>query len=279
VNMLESMPFAAVGVISAIYAVGVDKLWRQGRGRGVAVRRVVSFYAGLAAVVVALASPLDELAATWFSFHMIQHLVLVLVAPPLLVYGSPLTPVTLALPQRTRRQLHRWGRSGLASKATTTVRNPVTSGILLAAALWAWHLPKLYKGAVLDAALHGLEHASFLGAALLFWGVVIGAARRPRSDYGPAMLLVFVTGLQSAALAAILIFSSVVLYPVHDGGGAWRISPLEDQQLAGAIMWTPMGLVLLATVITLLARWLRSLDARMERSPVGAQADPMEWSE
>jgi putative membrane protein len=277
--MLELLPFAAVGVMSALYAVGVDKLWRLGRGRGVAVRRVVSFYAGLVAVAVALASPLDEMAATWFSFHMIQHLVLVLAAPPLLVYGSPLTPLTLALSPRTRRQLHRWGGSGLASKATTAVRNPVSSGILLAAALWAWHLPRLYEAAVLDTALHGLEHASFLGAALLFWGVVIGAARRPRSDYGPAMLLVFVTGLQSAALAAIFVFSSVVLYPVHDGGGAWRLSPLEDQQLAGAIMWTPMGLVLLATIIILLARWLRTLDARMERSPVGAQPDPVEWSE
>jgi putative membrane protein len=141
--------------------------------------------------------------------------------------------------------------------------NPVAGGVLFASALWTWHLPALYQAALADDLVHGFEHLSFLGAALIFWALVIGPERPRRLDYGPAMLLVFVTGLQSAALAVILIFASQALYPIHrETVQAWSLSPLQDQQLAGAVMWTPAGIVFLITVLVLLGRWLKAMNAR-----------------
>jgi cytochrome c oxidase assembly factor CtaG len=134
---------------------------------------------------------------------------------------------------------------------------------LHSAVLWIWHLPKPYQTALENEMLHVVEHASFVVVAILFWGLVLG--RHSRLSYGARIPLVFTTALQSAALGAILTFASTPLYPAHgDGPESWDLSPLADQQLAGAIMWIPMGAVYLVTMGVLFLRWFAPV-APMER--------------
>lgn len=265
----------AIAATACCYVLGLRKLWAGGRGRGVPLRRTVSFFAGLVGLVVALMSPLDELAVQLFSWHMIQHLMLILIVAPLLVYGAPVLVVTLALPHTTRKGLRALERSRPMVLLKTVLFHSVIAGALFALALWAWHLPSLYQSAVADDRWHVLEHSSFVSASLLFWMHVIGR-RRHRLDFGPAILLVFVSGLQSAALSVVLIFSGRALYPIHARSArAWGLTPLEDQQLAGAIMWTPVGLVFLVTIVVLLARWLRAMDRRRPPTEAGVTVS---WS-
>ena len=270
-------PVLIVTVVAAVcaYAAGLRKLWARGRGKGLPVRRAICFFLGLAALVLALMSPLELLSAELFSFHMVQHLILILIVAPLLIYGAPLLVITLALPSHARKQLRAWERSRSVGAAKTVVLHPAIAGALFALALWTWHLPTLYRSALLDDTIHVLEHTSFIGASLLFWMHVIGR-KRQRLDFAPAILLVFLSGLQSAALSVMLIFSGRALYPIHERGAAtWGLSALEDQQLAGAIMWTPVGLVFLITIVVLLARWLLAMNRR--RPPTEA-ATGASWS-
>jgi putative membrane protein len=270
-------PVLVVMVVAAAcgYALGLRRLWAGGRGRGVPPRRAVSFFAGLAALVMALMSPLEGLAVQLFSFHMIQHLVLILIVAPLLVYGAPVLVITLALPRTTRKGLRALERSRSMVLLKSVLFHSTIAGALFAVALWSWHLPSLYQSAVADDRWHVLEHSSFVGGSLLFWMHVIGR-KRYRLDFGPAILLVFVSGLQSAALSVVLIFAGRALYPIHaPGARAWGLTPLEDQQLAGAIMWTPVGLVFLVTIVVLLARWLKAMDRRRPPTEAGVTAS---WS-
>jgi putative membrane protein len=270
-------PILVVTVAAASwgYTFGLRRLWTAGRGRGIPPRRAAAFFTGLVALVLALMSPLDELAIQLFSFHMIQHLLLILIAAPLIVYGAPVLVITLALPHTTRKGLRALERSRPMTLLKKVSFNSAIAGAVFAFALWAWHFPSLYQAAVADGRWHVLEHSSFVAASLLFWTHVIGR-RRHRLDFAPAILLVFVSGLQSAALSVVLIFSGRALYPIHTRGArAWGLSPLEDQQLAGAIMWTPVGLVFLVTIVVLLARWLKAMDRRRPPTEAGASVS---WS-
>jgi cytochrome c oxidase assembly factor CtaG len=177
-----------------------------------------------------------------FAWHMGQHLVLIFGVSPLLALGfSP--------------------SSRLRSSVVTA---PAVVVIAHAIALWAWHLPVLYDAALENAPLHALEHACFVATGTLFWGLVAGRWRS--ADQLRRAGAVFVTGLQSAALGAIIVFASEPLYEshlhlAHEGG----MSPLEDQQLAGGIMWVPPGVVYLVVTLGLLLSWMNEAH-RLDRS-------------
>jgi cytochrome c oxidase assembly factor CtaG len=163
---------------------------------------------GLALGAAAVLPPMHGLAHDSFAWHMGQHLVLIFGVAPLLAFGfAP--------------------RARLKASVVTA---PVVVVVLHTIALWAWHLPVLYDAALANAPLHVLEHASFVVTGTLFWGVVAGRWRTV--DQLRRAGAVFVTGLQSAALGAIIVFASEPLYKshlhlAHEGG----MSPLEDQQL------------------------------------------------
>lgn len=262
----EAWTFDPVVVVSLLlagwaYGYGVRRLWANGRGRGVNPAQVFAFSAGLAALAIALVSPVSALGHTLFAAHMVQHLILVLVAAPLLVFGAPFLPCSLALPRTRRRDLHALGRTHGAAAARAALTAPLVVWILHVGALWVWHVPALYEAALRSQLLHVVEHLSFFLTALLFWALIIPIGR-PRMPYPARLGYVFVTGLQSGALGAILTFASVPLYSVHAAGAnAWGLSALEDQQLAGVIMWIPAGVVYLATMALLFIRWMRSMDA------------------
>jgi putative membrane protein len=233
-------------------------------------RRVAAFYAGLAVVAVALLSPVGALGEALFSVHMVQHLLLVLAAPPLLVYGSPLVPALLGVPLGVRRALRRLQGLGVLIPVRRALESPIAVGAAHALAMWSWHLPKLYEAGLASPLWHAAEHATFLWTALLFWSLVLGGASRRLLPHGAAILLVFATALQSAALGAVLTFATRPLYPAHfRWAGIWGVDPLTDQQLAGLVMWVPAGAVYLVTMAALFLAWLRDVE---RRTPAGVVA-------
>jgi putative membrane protein len=239
--------------------------YRRGRarlGRRIAGARekgrAVAFYGGLVVLAAALMSPLDALASTLFSGHMAQHLLLMVVAAPLLAYARPTAAFVAGLPAGGRDLVRRSRVRGTAR----ALLNPVVVWVIGAVALWAWHMPALYEAALAHEPLHVLEHASFFGAALLFWSVVFASGTRRGLPRPVAIVLVFASGVQGSALGAVLLFASTPLYAVHEAGARlWDVSPLADQQLAGALMWSPPALMYIVVMGWLLVRWFAEMDS------------------
>ena len=236
--------------------------------------RSISFFGGLAAAAIALASPLDPLGETIFTGHMIQHLVMVLVAAPLLAYGAPSVPMTRALPGRLRASLGRLRGRPLGRSSGTVARNPFVALAAHAVLLWLWHLPLLYEAALRGVAIHALEHLSFLGSAFWFWATIIPARRRASAGYPVRILAVFANLLQSGALGVLLLFASQPLYTAQvAGAAAWEMSPLQDQQLAGVLMWVPPAALHFGAMAVLFVRWLSSTEARMRSREVSVRLE------
>jgi putative membrane protein len=255
------------------YARGVRALWRRaGRGRGVRPWQAVAFGSGLAALFVALVSPLDALGSALFSAHMAQHLVLILVAAPLLVVGAPPVLFLWALPEATRRAVGRWYRRAWALRAAWhALSHPITVWALHAVAVWVWHLPSLYQAALSDEAVHVAEHASFLGTAILFWWVVLGQGHGRGLDRGLGVLYLFTTAMQGGILGALMTFSPVPWYPAYETTvAAWGLTPIEDQQLAGLLMWVPSGLVYTVAALALFAAWLQHAERSAHPADCGS---------
>jgi cytochrome c oxidase assembly factor CtaG len=255
---------AAPGVVggcllgAVLYVRGVRAVRRRAGTRLVPPWRTRSFALAIVALLVALVSPLDALAGSLFSAHMVQHLLLVMVAAPLLVVGDPMTAMLWALTPRARRGVGLWWRRRRALRAAwRTVASPGGAWVLHVIALWIWHVPSLYDGAVADGAVHVLEHLTFLLTALLFWWVPFKAHGR-RIGAGTALIYLFGAVLQGTILGALLALARHPLYTVHFGTTrAWGLTPLEDQQLAGLLMWVPAGLVYVAALVPLALRVLR----------------------
>lgn len=256
----------ALVAVALAYGRGLLALWRAaGRGRVIAGRQAVAFLAGIAAVAVALV-PLEAQAGRLLWLHMVQHLLLTLVAAPLLVLGAPGAALAAALgtamgaarndrpgaargwrarPPRPPRRLRRLASRGWWPLAAAAVHLVV---------LWGWHVPALYEGALAHPPLHAAEHATMLGSALWLWSAILshgGPLRRPR----PAgALAVFAVATLSVGLGALLALSPAAWYAVY--AGASGLSPLEDQQVAGALMWAAGGIVYTFAGATVFAVWL-----------------------
>jgi cytochrome c oxidase assembly factor CtaG len=216
-------------------------------------RRPVAFLAGLAMLVLALCSPLDPLGHFLLQAHMIQHLLLMLVVPPLLWLGAPVAPILLGMPRPVRRAVARGLGSPPVRRLTTVLGHPALGWVAFITAFWLWHLPALYDLALRSDAWHHVEHLCFLTTALLFWRPVILAwpARSPWPRWAMIPYLVLAE-LQNTALSAILTFSDRVIYPAYETAPRlWGVSALEDQSIAGAIMWVPGSLAFLLPLLWL----------------------------
>lgn len=261
-------PTVVVGLLLAavVYARGYERL-RTVRRPPVGAVHAACFAGALAALVVALLSPLDAAAASLFSAHMIQHLILMVVAAPLLVMAHPVAVLTRGVPRVGRHLIRRLRSLRAVRPATAAAGHPVSVWVVGTVVLWVWHLPLPYEAAVRHDGLHALEHATLVGVSALLWSAVLDRRRHPLA-VPAAVALLFATGLQGAALGAILTLAPDPLYGVHEASAPlWGLSIVEDQQLAGVLMWVPPGLVYLAVVGYLLAQWFRSLEAPM--APAG----------
>jgi putative membrane protein len=243
---------------AGLYAWGVHRLWQAaGPNHGVTLYRIAAFAGGWTVLTLALAPPLDPMGAELFSAHMLQHELLMLVAAPLLVAGSPLAVWAWAMPPRWRRSIACITHSRGIAAIWATLTAPLAAWILHAAAIWLWHLPGLFSAALEHEGVHVLQHFSFLFSALLFWW----AATRRTSSAGTAasVFYLFTTMVHTGALGALLVFAPTLWYPVYGTAPLeWGLQPLEDQQLGGLIMWIPGGLVYAGAAIALMARWLQT---------------------
>jgi putative membrane protein len=251
-----------LALMLGIYLVGLGRVWsRAGRGHGVRIWQAASFFGGWLALFLALVSPLDALGTALFSAHMAQHLLLILFAAPLLVLSQPLAALTWALPVGWRRSLaHGALRAPVLRKFLRLLESPATAWILYAVALWVWHFPALYQAALRSETVHALEHLAFLGTAFLFWWVLFSSTAHDQG-YGVAFLYVFTTSMHGTLLAVLITFASVPWYPAYrDLSTAWGLTPLADQQLAGAIMWVPATIVYAGITLGLLVLWLNAME-------------------
>jgi cytochrome c oxidase assembly factor CtaG len=267
----DPLALLAVGLAAGVYARGVRTLWqRAGRGRGTSDRQVAVYAAGLVALLVALASPIDALSAALLSAHMVQHLLLILVAAPLLCLGWSPSIVLWTLPAPWRRAVGSWWRRAVAiRRGWRALTGPAVAWSLHALAVWVWHLPSLYQSALRSWPVHALEHASFLGTAGLFWWAVARCGAHGGLGHGLGMLYVLTGGIQSGVLGALIALDDAPWYPLYaTTTAAWGTTPLDDQRLAGLLMWVPGGSLYLVGAIALLVGWA----AREARPTAGRRA-------
>ncbi|GGO26508.1 cytochrome c oxidase assembly protein [Deinococcus humi] len=269
-----------LALFGGLYALGLWRLWgRAGLGHGVSVGHAASFAIGLAVLTVALMA-LDPLADASFAWHMLQHLMLIMVSAPLLVLGSPLFVLGWAFPLVWRRAVaHGWNARGGLRAAGLALTHPVTVWIVATAVFWLWHVPRLYEAAVADERLHALEHFCFLATSAAFWWAVLQPQGRRRLGRGASVVYLFVTALQGSLLGALITFARTPLYPQYAAGALARgHDPLTDQQLAGLIMWVPSGVVYVTLAAVFFVQWWREeerfqrgRDAAPRPTPQGGQ--------
>jgi cytochrome c oxidase assembly factor CtaG len=247
---------------------GFRRRWHGGRP--------AAFLGGLAAIYLALASPIEPFADLLLQVHMVQHLLLMMVAPPLLWLGAPLFPMLRGLPRPVRVF---WIAPLLSApplrRLFGRLTHPLTALVLFVAATWLWHAPPIYDLALRSSSWHYLEHVCFLGAALLFWYPVVRPyPARPR--WSPWLLLpvLLLADLANTALAALLTFSDRLLYPYYaEVPHLFGLSPLDDQAAAGAIMWVPGSAAFLLPLFGIGVQLLsgNGAEVRSQRSEVRGQ--------
>jgi putative membrane protein len=225
-------------------------------------RASLNFAAGLWVLAIALVSPIDALGSALFSGHMLQHMLLILAAAPLLVLGAPMAPLLLGLPRPARLRLGRiWQAARWLQVVMHALAQPLVAWSLHALVFWAWHAPGLYQMALRSGAVHALEHFSLLGTALLFWWTVAPARGARSGAPGLAVLLLFTMAIQSGLLGVLITFAPEPWYGAYRvTTAAWGLSPLEDQQLAGAGMWVASGAAYLLAALGLFAAWLNRIE-------------------
>jgi putative membrane protein len=194
---------------------------------------------------------------------MVQHELLMVAAAPLLILGRPLVPFLWALPMRWRRVLGTWSAAQPVRAAWRTLTRPSIAWTIHAAAIWVWHVPALFQATLESEVVHSVQHLSFLGSALLFWWALL-RGREGRLGAPAAVVYLFTTAVHTSILGALLTFSTRTWYPLyHTSTGAWGLTSLEDQQLAGLIMWIPAGLGYLIAALAIAASWLREPERRV----------------
>ena len=229
--------------------------------------RTIAFLAGLFAIAIALQSGIERYDTVLFSVHMVQHILLTLVAAPLLALGAP---VTLALRVASPRVRRRWLLPILHSRPLRVLAHPVVAWLLFAGVMWAAHFSPLFDLALENRLVHDFEHALFLGAALLFWWPAVGADPGPwRLSHPTRLMYVFLQMPQNTFLAVIILNAQAVLYPHYATlVRPWGPTALFDQQAAGGIMWLAGDFLFIAAVAAILAGWMRHDErdtARAER--------------
>jgi putative membrane protein len=234
----------------------VRRVGRLHPGNGVPMRRSVAFVGGLFAIAVALMSGVERYDTTLFSIHMLQHLLLMLVAAPLLVLAAPVTQLLRAAsPAVRQRQLLPVLHSGLVE----ALGHPVVTWLTFSLVLWISHFSPLFNDALEDRGVHDAEHAIYLVASLLFWWPAIAAdPARHRMPYPVRVLYMLIQLPVNSFVGMAILFADAPLYPHYATlGSPYGISALADQQLAGGVMWLAGDIVFIGAILLIVGAWMR----------------------
>lgn len=240
---------AALIVAGYLYAIG--PLRKRYGIEAVKGGKIVAFLSGVFIMFLALVSPLDELGDSYlFSAHMVQHLCITIVGPPLLIAGMPawfLRPIT---------------RNHVLFKIARFLVYPAVAFFLYNADFWLWHAPPLYDATLGNQAVHILEHLTFIVFGLLYWWPVFSPSKDlPRLELGGQILYLFLSGMPSVLLGAGLTFTPPLYAPYISAPRAWGISPSVDQQIGGLIMWVPVSIAYIVIMSVLFLRWMLQKEA------------------
>lgn len=235
-----------------LYAIGPLRKRVDWAG-AVEQRQIVYFVAGVVVLVIALMSPIDEAGDTYlFGVHMIQHMLLAVIVPPLLLLGIP---DWLGHPIATRPLLRR---------AARWIAHPVVAFGVFNADLWLWHAPALYDLTLANENVHVLEHLTFVVLGMWFWLPILGPRTAfPRVADAVGVVYLFLGCQPMVVLGALLTFAANPFYlPYVSAPRMWGLSPLQDQQLGGLIMWLPTNIPYLIALSLLFFRWVGAQDKR-----------------
>jgi cytochrome c oxidase assembly factor CtaG len=257
-----ALPLLTLG---GAYALGARAWNARSRRRVVPTWKAVAFVAGCAAVAIALLSAIDEVALDLFTAHMIQHELLMALAAPLLVAAEPGVVILWSLPRGARRAVGGLISAPAVRRVWARLTRPFEAWVLHAAAIWIWHVPSLFQAALTNETVHLAQHLTFFGSGLLYWWAVLHPRRR--AALGISIVSLFGTTVQTAALGALLATSHVVWYPAYGARAApWGFTALEDQQLAGLVMWIPAGFMYLVAALAVTRRWMRQSEWSLDNA-------------
>ncbi len=231
--------------------------------------RLAAYLGGLFILGVALMSPIDVLGGQLFFMHMIQHLLLVMIIPPLLLIANPLPFFMWGLPARARHQAGRLlGRGSAFRRGLYTLTAPGLVWMAFVAFLLGWHDPNAYNAALRSDLIHDLEHVTFFATAMLFWWLIIGAGPRLRSlSNGVRLALVLITVPVNMAAGVVIAFASQPIYTYYTTvPRLWGMTAQLDQMIGGVIMWIPGSMMYLIAALIIISRLIQT-EANKEPLP------------
>ena len=257
----EFAPYIVIPILlaAALYLVGRWRLGRRSRHATPQKSRDLLYLGGILALVLALVSPIDVYAGDLFFMHMVQHLLLMMAAPPLIQAANPMSRFIWAFPRCIRRRIGGLLNSaGILRLAIQGATIPIIAWLVFVMAIWLWHTPDLYSAALASEGLHLLEHATMFGAAMIFWWPVIGPAPvRSRMAHPLRFLYLFLALFQNIILGAILTFAQGPVYPFYEiTPDHWGIDSARDQQFGGVLMWVPGTMMYFVALAILFFAWL-----------------------
>jgi putative membrane protein len=261
-------PSVVAGVVLAavIYREGLVALRARGKlGQLVKPKHVASFAFGLITILLALESPIDALSDQLFSVHMVQHVLLLMIAPPLLLLGKPVPVLLVGLPHGLVRTVARaQHRSRLFHGLVRFLTAPVVTWTLFSGLTTVWHAPALYQEALLYPGVHLAEHFCFVISGLLFWWVALEPLPGgPRLGYAWRMLYTFAAMLPGMALGLVFVLSDSPVYPFYAQlPRLWGITEIDDQSAAGLVMWLLGDTILLAAAAWCFAKMMDGYEKR-----------------
>jgi cytochrome c oxidase assembly factor CtaG len=271
---LEPTVIAGLVVAALLYGRGAIYSRQHGQASRLHWWHVLAFYGGLLIIFIALESALDDYADRFLWAHMIQHELLIMAAPPLLLLGMPTLPLWRAVPLSARRASLLWlmrrrGTRRAVHAIGSFVKAPATCWGIFIVTVYAWHLPALYDAALGNITIHAFQHLCFLWAGLFFWSQVLPwRPGMPRLSYPRRAAYLVLGGLASNILDTVFMFSTGVIYPYYAAlpREPGSITVLEDQHMAGALMSVSGTLVITVMVMLMLGLWLQATERLDEGS-------------
>jgi cytochrome c oxidase assembly factor CtaG len=253
-NLEPSIIIGTVLVIGLyLYAIGPLRK-RHFPHEPIMTGQIIAFLSGMLIMFLALVSPLDELGDSYlFSAHMVQHLCLTIIGPPLLLLGTPEWFVKPAL------------RNKVIFNISKVLTYPVVAFVLYNVDFWLWHAPPLYNATLENQSIHILEHLTFIVFGLLYWWPIFSPSKDlPGLPIGGQILYLFLSGMPSVLLGAGLTFSPPLYAPYIAAPRIWGISAATDQQLGGLIMWVPVSIFYIIIMSVLFIRWMQRQEVKQQ---------------